>query len=202
MTSVPPFIFYHMFLYQLRALYHAGFRAVFVLSGHGGSHPQDLRKIANYFKKHADMHIWFGTDFDLVAGKYPGDHAGKYEISTLMYLRPDLVDFSLRSLEKEESSGGMFALNESAMEASAAYGQQIMESCVVSLMELVQSLTPEDLAPREISMLRYEHMELIWQEIVDSDQVWATLQPRSGQPPVSEQSKWKPYEYARLNYLK
>jgi hypothetical protein len=110
--------------------------------------------------------------------------------------------FSLRSLEKEESSGGKFALNESAMEATADYGRQIIQGCVVSLMELVQSLTPEDLAPRGISMLRYEHMELIWKEIVGSDEVWATLQPRSGQPPVSEQSKWKPYEYARLNYLR
>ncbi len=51
-----------------------------------------------------------------------GDHAGPWETSLMMYLRPDLVD-----LEKAEGPEGMPGLHEKVRaEASAEYGAKIL----------------------------------------------------------------------------
>jgi creatinine amidohydrolase/Fe(II)-dependent formamide hydrolase-like protein len=54
-----------------------------------------------------------------------GDHAGRYEISQLMDIRPDLVDLSLLDRQFEANSGGRLAVGEDAAESSAAYGHTL-----------------------------------------------------------------------------
>ncbi|TBL81947.1 creatininase family protein [Paenibacillus thalictri] len=199
MTSVPSYVFLYFFLYQLRVLYNAGFQAAVVLSGHGGSHPDDLRKVAKHFGKFTGMRIWMGTDFDLAAPQFPGDHAGKYEISVLSYLRPDLIDPSRRVLEDVPGSGGAFALGDDADEASAEYGQSIVELCLERLGDIVSDLAEGLSAADESRMLGFEQTEQIWRELVGAES-WATLQPRPGQPPVSEHSRWKQGEFGKIRY--
>ncbi|RKN86227.1 creatininase family protein [Paenibacillus ginsengarvi] len=204
MTSVPSFIFYHFYLYQLRAFYNAGFQHAIVLSGHGGAHLHDLQKITNLFMERVNMRIWFGTDFDLVQGTFDGDHAGKYEISALMHIRPDLVDMSRKSLEAVAGAGGRLAVGPDAEEASREYGEQIVQACEAALTRIASNLNRQSVPGEDIIPLSIELIEEIWQQIVSSSESspaeWGTLQPRAGQQPVSELSRWKQHERIKMQY--
>ncbi|WNR42841.1 creatininase family protein [Paenibacillus roseipurpureus] len=92
LSAIAPHVYYHFYLYQLQAFHNAGFRGAVVLSGHGGAHAADLKNLSQLFTECTGMQVWYGTDFDLTAGVYAGDHAGQYEISTLMHLHPELVE--------------------------------------------------------------------------------------------------------------
>jgi creatinine amidohydrolase len=222
MSSVPPYMYYHFFLYQLRAFYNAGFRSAIILSGHGGAHLQDLRKISRMFQERFGMNIWYGTDFDLVEGTYTGDHAGKYEISMLMFIRPDLIDLSKKPLEDITGAGGRLAAGVDAGEASTLYGEQISAACEAALSRIAIELsTPSAIALNwpssststlnststsnsltSAGLLSYGAIEELWAEIVrsaeDGSELWAALQPREGQAPVSGHSRWKPNEHIQM----
>lgn len=198
MTSVPSFVFLHFFLYQLRSFYNAGFTQVYVLSGHGGSHPADIKRAAGLFMERFGINIWVGTDFDLVADRYPGDHAGKYELSTLLYLRPELIDFSKLPLEELEGTGGRLARGVDAASASAEYGRSIMEGCIEALKENVLGNQGHSSSNEEVLPLPYEAVESVWNELCRQQDQWATLRPRENQEPVSDDSRWKPFEYYRI----
>lgn len=204
MTSVPSFIFYHFYLYQLRAFYNAGFQHAIILSGHGGAHLHDLRKITNMFMERVNMRIWYGTDFDLTQGTFAGDHAGKYEISALMHIRPDLVDMSRKPLESVAGAGGRLAVGQDAEEASREYGEQIILACEAALTGIASDLSRQTGPSEDITPLSIELIEKIWQQIVSSaessPEQWATLQPRAGQQPVSELSRWKTHERIKMQY--
>ncbi|MFD0677195.1 MULTISPECIES: creatininase family protein [unclassified Paenibacillus] len=202
MSSVPPYVFYHFFLYQLRSFYNAGFQSAVILSGHGGAHVQDLRQISRMFQEQTGMSIWYGTDFDLVEGTYTGDHAGKYEISMLMHIRPDLIDPSKKGLEELDGAGGRLAAAHDANEATREYGEQICHACELALSRIAVDLGQRSQAVTNRMPLPYEVVEDLWSQIVQSAEMgtehWAALQPRAGQSPVSEQSRWKPYEHIRM----
>ncbi|MEK3721482.1 creatininase family protein [Paenibacillus sp. FSL H8-0034] len=202
MSSVPPYVFYHFFLYQLRSFYNAGFQSAVILSGHGGAHVHDLRKISRMFQEKTGMNIWYGTDFDLVEGTYKGDHAGKYEISMLMHIRPDLIDPSKKALEELDGAGGRLAAASDADEATRAYGELICDACELALSRIVAELGLQSEPVTNRLPLPYGVIEELWSQIVRSAESgtehWAALQPREGQAPVSEQSRWKPYEHIRM----
>lgn len=204
MTSVPSFIFYHFYLYQLRAFYNAGFQHAIILSGHGGAHLHDLQKITKIFTERVNMRIWYGTDFELTRGTFVGDHAGKYEISALMHFRPDLVDMSRKPLESVAGAGGRLAVGQDAEEASPEYGEHIILACEDALSRIASDLNRQTGPSEDIIPLSIELIEEIWQQIVSSaenaSEQWATLQPRAGQQPVSESSRWKPHEHVKMQY--
>jgi creatinine amidohydrolase len=208
MSSVPPYMFYHFFLYQLRSFYNAGFRSAVILSGHGGAHLHDLRKISRMFQERIGMSIWYGTDFDLVEGIYAGDHAGKYEISMLMFIRPDLIDPSKKPLEDIAGSGGRLAAGKDAGQASKLYGEQISAACEQALSQIAIDLNKQSkpICSDGAELLSYGVIEEIWAEIVrsaeDGSELWAALQPRVGQEPVSEHSRWKPNERIQMGLNK
>ncbi len=89
MASLPPDILLHLFLYQLRAFSNAGFKGVVVISGHSGGNQDDLRMVAATFMEFFPMKVEVRADPELVKGRFEGDHAGKYEISQLMFIRPE-----------------------------------------------------------------------------------------------------------------
>ena len=123
-----------LFLYQLRAFVNAGFKTVVVISGHSGGNKEDLRHAANIFMKFVPIKVWVRSDPELVEGIYSGDHAGKYEISQLMYIRPDLINMEAKSYEEMPESGGRLALGIDANEASPELGKEIMEACFTFTM--------------------------------------------------------------------
>ncbi|PWV95835.1 creatinine amidohydrolase [Paenibacillus cellulosilyticus] len=193
MTGIPPAIMLHLFLYQLRAFVNAGFRTIIVVSGHSGGNQIDLRRAADLFMQRIPVRVWVRSDPELVEGQFEGDHAGKYEISQQMYLRPDLIDMSARAFESEPGSGGRLALGSDADEASPEHGKLIMEACLDRLC--IEADRMKRLQSNEtINPISYSVIESIMSELLQSANEWVTAQPWPGQAAVSSQSRWKPYE--------
>lgn len=199
MTAVPPGVLLHFFLYQLRAFHNAGFRVALVLTGHSGGNERDLRLAAEAFMLQSPMKVVAVADSELVAGQFPGDHAGRFELSQLMALRPELVDptrASRAAREPRASSLGRFAQGDDASEASLEYGRRIVDASLSRLRSLLEdalSLQARDDA-RAWSRLDYPAVEHAWQVVLSRQQEWVTSTPAVGQLPVTSSSQWKAYE--------
>lgn len=198
MTAMPPAVFLSFFLYQLRAFINAGFKTVVVISGHSGGNQEDLRKAAHIFMKYIPAQVWVRSDPELVEGLYTGDHAGKYEISQLMYIRPDLVNMDAVSYEKMPESGGRLALGSDASEASPELGKKIMEACLNYVCAEVSQMKQE-VNKIQVQKVSYAIIESIWSEVLESVSEWSTAKPWHGQKEVSHNSQWKPYENYRVH---
>ncbi|MFC5405325.1 creatininase family protein [Cohnella soli] len=196
MTSVPPAIFLHFFLYQLRAFVNAGFRKIVVLTGHGGGNQKDIRLAAEKFMERVPVKIWVRSDPELVEGIYDGDHAGKYEISQLMYIRPDLVDMGALHYEDVPGSGGRLALGTDADEASPMLGGQIMQASLDRLCMEARQLKDQAVST-SIPRIPYYTVEMIWSEVLRHIADWVTSNPGHEQREVSLTSQWKIYEQYR-----
>lgn len=159
---------YH-FLYQLRAFVNAGFRAVIGVSGHSGGSQVDLRLVAEIFTAHTHISVIFFSDPEFVEGQYEGDHAGRYEISQLLAIEPDLVDMSLLHRQHEPNSGGRLALGEDAAEATAEYGQRINEAIITGIGELVNKTRLPQSSPSTITR---QETEAMWQAIRTDARAW------------------------------
>jgi creatinine amidohydrolase len=197
MTAMPPFVLLYFYLYQLRSFVNAGFRSIVVISGHSGGNQEDLRTLTAIFKKYMPIHYWVGSDPELVSGLFTGDHAGKYEISQLMYLRPELIDPARRALESDPESGGRLALGADAGQASVELGREIIESSLQALQTILTQLILESKAELK-SMpipMHYAMTEMIWKEMQHKKADWKTAVPFPNQAPVTNRSRWKKYEY-------
>lgn len=194
MTSVPPDILLHLFLYQLRSFSNAGFKGVVVISGHAGGNQEDLRMTANAFMKKNLMKVEVWADPELVKDKYTGDHAGQYEISQLMHIRPDLVDMSKISRQHETGSLGRFALGCDASEASPELGKKIMDACIEETCKITNDFCRKIDRSASLEHIEFKQIELIWKELVAQRKKWASYRLHDGQIPASESSKWKIYE--------
>ena len=189
MASVPPDVLLRLFLYQLRAFANAGFRGAVVITGHAGGNQEDLRRVATVFMRHFPMRIEVRADPELVAGQYEGDHAGRYEISQLLHLRPDLVDTT--KLNHPHVSLGRFALGDDAPEASPELGEKIMNACVEEACQLALRLQAT-LAPEASgSPISFAQTEALWREIDDQREHWATHRLHPNQSSTSAHSRWK-----------
>jgi creatinine amidohydrolase len=197
MTGMPPDIYLSFFLYQLRAFVNAGFKSIVVISGHSGGNQEDLRKAAAIFMKYIPVNIWVRSDPELIEGIYTGDHAGKYEISQLMYIRPDLIDMNALQYEQIAQSGGRLALGDDASEASPELGRAIMEACLHVLCLEVSSRVQE-LEVFSLENITYSKIETIRTELFERAFEWTTAKPLPGQRKVSSHSKWKPYEQFKI----
>lgn len=192
MTAMPPDVMLRFFLYQLRAFANAGFDSVFVLSGHSGGNQHDLRLVADCFMKKVEIDVIVKSDPELVTGLYEGDHAGKYEISQLLYLYPELIQIGRLNNEKTHALG-RFAQGEDASQANAELGKHIIEASLVNMGLLVENIgNPDKKIKRQ--KLNYLQTETIWNNVVQRRSEWITVKPKEGQPPVSETSQWKDYE--------
>jgi creatinine amidohydrolase len=196
MTGMPPDVVLRFFLYQLRTFVNAGFRGIVVLSGHSGGNQYDFRLVAKHFTEKIGIPIFVASDPELVEGKYRGDHAGKYEISQLMYLRPELVNASLNELAEQPGSGGRLALGEDYDEASYEHGRTIMSDLLCALSEKVSKLK-SDMNPRyELKqVISFQEVEEIWSDVMRVSSHWRTVSPWKGQEPVADTSQWKSCEY-------
>ncbi len=188
LTSVPPSPLLYMFLYQLRAFANAGFAVACVLTGHAGGNEHDLRLAARLFSERSSLAVRVTTDAELVAGRFEGDHAGKFEISQLVAMRPDLVDPS--RLARDPYELGRFALGDNHEQASVELGRQINLAIVAALEKLVLEALPScALSTRK--PMNCETVEAVWDELRRRHDEWQTLRPRIGQAEVSATSRWK-----------
>lgn len=194
MASIPPEILLHLFLYQLRTFSNAGFKGVVVITGHAGGNQEDLRMVAAAFMKRFPMKIAVRADPELVQGKYEGDHAGKYEISQLMYIRPDLIDMSKINRQFEDQSLRRFALGEDAAEASSELGKRIMEDCIRETCKIATSLHQEIDKSSTFDHINLGQMAPIWERLFAQRTNWRTYNLQKGQRPAKTASIWKGYE--------
>jgi len=192
--TLPPDVLLRSFLFQLRALANAGFRAAIVLSGHAGGNQRDLRRVAAAFSARIPFATAIFADPDLVEGKFTGDHAGKFEISQLLAIRPDLVDLSRITRGREPGTGGRFALGDDAGQATPELGHAILQAQLDALggaVEKLQGALTSTAAPR----VSLTETESIWHSIMLDQTPFVTAQPLAGQTPVSPASRWKAGEF-------
>jgi creatinine amidohydrolase len=198
MSSMPTAPILYFFLYQLRAFHNAGFKHAIVISGHAGGNQEDLRMAAKSFMQQSDMLIEVFSDPELTAGKYAGDHAGKYEISQLLYLRPDCIDLSRIDEWQKDKSSTRFAQGEDAIEASAGYGRQIMEDCLSGINDIIRRNPFFETGPAQRALMPYQTVEQVWQELKSRSAEWITTSLKPGQLPAGKNSIWKPFEDYRV----
>jgi creatinine amidohydrolase len=194
MTAMPPHIILYFFLYQLRAFANAGFKSAVVITGHAGGNQNDFRLAASIFMKYVPFTVEIFADPELVTNQYQGDHAGKYEISQLLYIRPDLVDLSKVNFNPDI---GRYALGEDALEASAECGKQIIEASLLTLGKCVQHLKNKTNG-NSINKVSYAVVEKVWIELNNLKTTWVSNSPKDGQPAVSSRSGWKDYEHVKI----
>lgn len=194
MTAMPPHVMLYFFLYQLRAFYNAGFRAAVVISGHSGGNQIDFRRVAAAFSERFGMRTFVASDPELVEGQFTGDHAGVYELSQQLALRPDLVDLSLDFGRVENPELGRFAQGLNAHEATAEMGHAILEASLVTIGQRLAELTanlpdePEDARP----YLHYEPIESLWQEVLTTRAEWYSGQKVDASG-MADGSRWRAY---------
>lgn len=194
MASIPPDILLHLFLYQLRAFYNAGFKGAVVITGHAGGNQEDLRMVAAAFMERFPMKIEVRADPELVQGQFEGDHAGKYEISQLMHIRPDLINMSKISRQYEDKALGRFALGHDAGEASPELGKKIMEACIEATCKIAENIRKTVAEDTVMDPINFSQIALIWEDVVAKRKNWFTYRLPPGQHPAKAGSKWKIYE--------
>ena len=175
MAALPPDVIMRSLLFQLRAFVNAGFRSVAVVTGHNGAQA-DLRLVAAEFMEIVPVPVVVQSDPELVAGTYPGDHAGRFELSQLMYCRPELVDLE-RVGRVANDPLGRFAQNPDAHEATAEYGEQIIEASIARVGELVGQA---GVGPIDLPFLSFDDMEPAWAAIEAQRAHWVSYGPVAG----------------------
>ena len=193
LAAIPPHVMLHQFLYQLRAFALAGFRGVIAVSGHSGGSQEDLRRVASAFSSKFNLPIIVKTDPEWIPHLHKGDHAGRYEISQLMAIRPDLVDLSLINRRYDPGSGGRLALGDDAGQATTEYGRTINEAIIESIGSAAATMPKSKSPDIPVSSLTYQVMEELWAPIYASLASWKSVSPWPGQPEVPKSSRWHDY---------
>lgn len=175
LAAIPPHLMLETLLYQFRAFHNAGFQGVVVLSGHNANQA-DLRMVAEAFAAHHPIAHFVRSDPELVAGRFKGDHAGRYELSQLLHIRPDLVAMD-RASWVASNPLGRFAQNPDVSEASVEEGEAIIEASLTAIGHAVDGLT---FGPSPRPFLPMSAMEPIWAEIAARKADWVTLRGEEG----------------------
>lgn len=201
LTSLPPWLFFKMFLYQLRAVDARGFQAAIVLTGHYGGNEEDLRRVAEVYMRHSPLKIWAGADWETIEYEdVRGDHAGRCETSQLWALRPELVDMS----RLEEGAPGeisrVMATGSDAGESSRRLGDRIVASQVTWLGRKAKELLSEYRLPERpgsptpgnpMGAPTFAQTERIWREEIEPLLTeFRSMNLYPGQSPVDPASVW------------
>jgi creatinine amidohydrolase len=173
--GMPPDVVMRSLLFQLRVCVNAGFRAIMVVSGQNGAQG-DLRLVADEFMKLVDVPVIIRSDPELVRDTFPGDHAGRYEISQLLYIRPDLVDMT-RLGRVATDPLGRFAQNPDAHEATPGYGEQIIETQIARIAELADEA---GLGAPDLPFLTFDDVEPAWAAVERQRASWVSYGQISG----------------------
>lgn len=196
MTGMPPHVMLYFFLYQLRSFYNAGFQTAIVISGHSGGNQRDFRLAGNIFQSFSDMNVMVYSDPELVADLYEGDHAGKYEISQSLYLRPDTINLLAINQMNEPDSLGRFAQGEDAAEATAEMGKDIIEKSLGFIGKIISDILKKQ--ESSLQMMDYQTVENLYQQLLDRKAEWCTLQKWDTQVAAPADSRWKEYEQVNI----
>jgi len=176
--SIPPDVLLRLLVFQLRAFVNAGFRAVLLVTGHNGNQA-DLRIVAEEFTRDQPVQVVAVSDPELVAGEIEGDHAGRYEVSQLLHIRPDLVRLD-RLDDPTTSPLRSFGQGDDAGQATASHGETIIEKSIAALETIVESFRPLS-NDQDFPFMTIDDAEQVWQRVVARTDEWCTL--REEDPP-------------------
>ena len=129
----------------LRELEAEGFRVVVILAGHYASrHVAALEEVVEKFAKGKEIRVWVLPEYEVVTDLgYKGDHAGKWETSILMHLRPEWVDMGQLSADLDEKLEGVNG-EDPRVHASPELGREIVEAIVARTAESVMDMLTEN----------------------------------------------------------
>lgn len=192
--TIPPDLMLRTFLYQLRALSNAGFRAVIAVSGHAGGNQRDLRRVAEAFSARFPLAVDVYADPELVEGRFSGDHAGRFEISQLMAIRPELVDLGRLDRRHEAGAGGRLAVGDDAAEATPEHGRAILEAQLSFLGQVAERRLAAFAGPPN-PRITLAQAETVWIDAIGDPTPFVTSHPLPSQAAVSSSSRWKPGEH-------
>lgn len=201
LTSLPPWVLYHLLLFQLRAVAARGFHAAIVLTGHYGGNEQDFKRVAEIFMRHSPLRIWAGADYETIEYlDFHGDHAGRCETSQLWALRPECVDTSRLAPGTPEEIGRVMATGPDAGQARRRTGEAIVASQVAWLGQTAARLLaryqpPPGAAARvpgnPLGALTFDQTEQIWRdEVAPVLPEFVCMNRWAGQDPVDPASSW------------
>lgn len=177
LTCVPPEVFLHQLIYQLRAVEAAGFRAAICVTGHYGGIEIDMKQACHVYSSHRPLRTVALADWEAIRYKdYKGDHAGRCETSQLWALRPELVDIS--RIPEEPFSGIVFASSHDARHSSRREGEGIIASQVIYLNHLADELLRQSKDQPPSERIPGKEAEEIWQKMLSDRPNWI-----SGHPP-------------------
>ena len=179
LTSIPPDVFLHHMVYQLRAAEAAGFRCAICVTGHYGGIEVDMKQICSIYSERRPLRAVALADWEAIQYKdFRGDHAGRCETSQLWALRPELVDIS--RIPEEPFAGIRFASSHDARHSSRQDGEEIVTSQVTFIRHLSDELLRQakDQPPSE--RISWDEAEQIWQEMLDDRAYWISCHQVEG----------------------
>lgn len=123
-----------------------GFKLIVIMMGHyGGEHIKALMHVVEnwprYRGRDSGMKIWAFPEYRVdPENPLPGGHAGAYETSLMMYLRPGLVDVSELPPEGEVVGveAGFGIGGKDPRQSTREYGQELAETIVERIVAGVQ----------------------------------------------------------------
>lgn len=176
LTGVPPEIFLHQLVYQLRSVEAAGFRAAICVTGHYGGVEVDMKQVCSLYSRRRPLRVVALADWEAIRYKdYHGDHAGRCETSQLWALRPELVDIS--RIPEEPFTETVFASTYEARNSSRMEGEEIVASQVEFFGRLADVLLQEAESQPPSEHISWAQTEIIWDEMLADRANWTSLQP-------------------------
>jgi creatinine amidohydrolase len=176
LSSLPPWVFYKVVWFQLRAVAARGFKAALLLTGHS-PYEEDLRRVAEAFMRHDSLRIWAGADLEAQHDRSGVDgHAGRYETSVMWALHPGLVDISRLATGSDEVVGATMATGLTAAQSSRRYGEQIVQAKVEWLgakaRDLLAAYEPpkrsrQPIPGNPLGALTFDEAEALWHQEVE-----------------------------------
>jgi creatinine amidohydrolase len=149
-----------------RELDRVGFRLVCVVSGHyAQGHEWVLMQTAESAMAGTDLRVLAGTPLSLIGEPSLLDHAGRWETSQLLHVRPDLVDVDALPSQELPGPAKSAVLGEDPRAASAEQGERLFEQALASWMTWIDKASAD--GGQEALADLYEERRTWYQEYVD-----------------------------------
>ncbi len=180
LTGVPPEMFLHQMVYQLRSVEAAGFRAAICVTGHYGGIEVDMKQVCSLYSSRRPLRAVALADHEAIHYKdYHGDHAGRCETSQLWALCPEMVDISRIPADMPPGQT-VFASTADARHSSRQEGEAIVASQVDFLGRLADRLLRDAADQPQDENIAWNEAEQIWRAMLDDQPNWISTHPVEG----------------------
>ena len=131
-----------LLVHIMRQIKSLGFKVIVILAGHYPlfNHAEAAARL--YSLDYGSVKVLTVIGYELVRDVIPdaGDHAGKWETSLLMVLRPDCVDMKKLPKDRKKKLTGVSADNNDPRNASFEYGKKGIETVIDRIRTKIKEL--------------------------------------------------------------